>query len=391
MTATAHPTTAHEVALLRLVAQGLAGPRAGSARQAVDRLTAVQGQDLRGALRSVALRTAGTTAPHGTGTTAPHGTTADVVRALDAGEVVRTWPMRGTLHLVVAEDLPWMVALLTERPRAAAATRRRELGLTDAHVETALREVRDALATGPGLTRAELLELWQDAGVPTAGGAGYHLLAHLAQLGEVCQGPLRSGEQLFVLVSRWVPRGRRLGRDLDEAEALAEVALRYVRGHGPVSAQDLARWTGLPLGPVRRGLAVVADRLATLELDGRTLHVARELLDTAAEHREEARRTMLLPGFDEVVLGYADRTVTLDRADEQRVVPGRNGVFRPTVVHDGRVVGVWRVVGSGTRRRVECEPFGRWPRALAREVAVLVEEVVAESSPSADPLGTVRG
>lgn len=376
MPATPQPTTAPEVALLRLVAQGLAGPRGRTPRDVVGRLAAVQAQDLRGALRSVALRTAATTAQQGT--TALQGTAADVVRALDAGEVVRTWPMRGTLHLVVAEDLPWMVALMTERPRAAAAARRRELGLSDAQVTTARGALEEALASGPGLSRAEVLGLWEDAGLPTAGGAGYHLLAHLAQTGVICQGPMRAGEQLFVLVSRWVPDGRVLGRDLDGEAALAEIALRYVRGHGPVSAQDLARWTGLPLGPVRRGLAAVADRVTTLDLDGRTLHVAPELLEVAPEQHEEARRTMLLPGFDEVVLGYADRTVTLRKQDEQRVVPGRNGVFRPTVLHDGRVVGVWRVVGSGRSRRVETEEFEPWSRSLTREVAVLGQEMVAD-------------
>ena len=202
--------------------------------------------------------------------------------------------------------------------------------------------------------------------------------AYLAQNGVICQGPLRDGDQLFVLTSAWVPGGRVLGRDLDEEEALAEVALRYVRGHGPASAQDLARWTGLPLGSVRRGLATVADRLVALDVDGRSLHVEPGLLDVFEEHRTDARRTMLLPGFDEMVLGYADRSVTIAPEHADRIVPGGNGVFRPTVVHDGRAVGVWRVVGSGTRRRVAAEPFGRWPRGVPKEIERLGAAVVAD-------------
>lgn len=168
-----------------------------------------------------------------------------------------------------------------------------------------------------------------------------------------------------------MPRGRVLGRDLDEEEALAEIALRYVRGHGPVAAADLARWTGLPLGRLRRGLAAGVEQLTTLELDGRALHVAPELLDLAGAHRDDARRTMLLPGFDEIVLGYADRSVTVAPELADRIVPGGNGVFRPTVVHDGLVVGVWRVVGSGSRRRVEAEPFVPWPEGVTTDVARL--------------------
>lgn len=365
------PTTAHDVALLRLVAQRLAGPRAATAREAVAHLAAVQGQDLPGALRSVALRT--------------DGTVADVVRALDAGEVVRTWPMRGTLHLVAAEDLPWMVALMTERPRTAAARRRGQLGLTEDHLASARALVEAALADGRGLARAEVLALWAQAGLPTAAGAGYHLLAFLAQTGVVCLGPVRDGEQLFVLTSSWVPGGRVLGRDLGEEEAFAELALRYVRGHGPATAQDLARWTGLPLGPVRRGLAAVADRLTTLDLDGRSLLVDPALLEGLETHREDARRTMLLPGFDEIVLGYADRSVTVAPEHADRIVPGANGVFRPTVVHDGRVVGVWRVVGGGSRRRVEAEPFEDWPLGVAAEVERLGAAVVEDAAAGVRP------
>ncbi|MBC7290844.1 MAG: AlkZ family DNA glycosylase, partial [Actinotalea sp.] len=331
---------------------------------AVAHLTAVQAQDLPGALRSVALRT--------------DGTAQDVEQALDAGTVVRTWPMRGTLHLVAAEDLPWMVALMTGRPRAAAAARREQLGLTAAHVAGAQAVLEGALADGRGRSRREVLALWEAAGLPTAEGAGYHLLSYLAQSGVVCLGPLRDGEQLFVLTTAWVVGGRELGRDLDEEQALAGLALRYVRGHGPASAQDLARWAGLPLGPVRRGLSAVADRLTTLDLDGRLLHVDPELLDVFGEHRDDARRTMLLPGFDEMVLGFADRSVTVAPEHAERIVPGRNGVFRPTVVHDGRVVGLWRVVGTGARRRVETEAFGRWGRALAAEVERLGRAVVED-------------
>ncbi|WP_225755727.1 winged helix DNA-binding domain-containing protein [Actinotalea sp. Marseille-Q4924] len=360
------PTTAHDVALLRLVAQRLAGPRAGTPREAVAHLTAVQSQDLPGALRSVALRTG--------------STVADVVRAVDGGEVVRTWPMRGTLHLVDSRDALWMVPLMAGRPRAAAAQRRGQLGLTDEHVEKAGVVLTAALTGGAGLSRQEVLALWTDAGLPTAQGAGYHLLAFLAQTGVVCLGPFRAGEQVFVLTAEWVRDPRVLGRDLDEEEALAEIALRYAQGHGPSSVQDLARWTGLPLGHVRRGLASVAEQLSTLELDGRVLHVAPELLDAFPAHREDARRTMLLPGFDEIVLGYADRSVTVAPEHADRIVPGGNGVFRPTVLHDGRAVGVWRVVGSGKRRRVEAEPFGRWPRGVAAEVERLGASVVDEGA-----------
>ena len=344
-------TGPREVALLRLVAQRLAGPPLPDAAAAVRWLTAVQAQDYPGALTSVALRTAG-------------GTRASVEAALDAGEVVRSWPMRSTLHLVAAEDLGWLLELCGPRVLAGAAKRRATLGLEEAECERA-RELAVAALTGGGrLRRADLLRVFDDGGVPTAGQRGYHLLWYLAQTGTLCLGPTGGGEQLFVLTAEWVRAPRRL----DRGEALAELALRFFRSHGPATVADLARWAGLTKTDVRAGLDVVRPHLLSLDVDG-----AEHLLDPGTPElldrfRTEARGTFLLPGFDELVLGYADRSCTVDPAFAERIVPGGNGMFRSTVVCDGRVVGTWRWTGSGARRRLTAEPFTEFDAASQEEI-----------------------
>ncbi len=349
--------TPHDIALLRLTAQRLVGPRLASPRDVVGHLLALQAQDEPGALLSVALRC---------------GATRDAVRAaFDAGDLARTWPMRGTLHTVLAEDLPWLVELLTPRPRAAAAKRRGQLGLAEDDVDRARTLAESALAGG-GLPRAGLMDAWESAGLPTSGGRGYHLLAELAQRGVVCLGPYAGGEQRCVLVAEHVARPRRPGRD----EALAEVALRYFRGHGPATLPDLVRWTGVTVADARAALAAVRHDLAAVTVDGVEHLLAPETLEAHAEARADVDDgVLLLPGFDELVLGYADRTATLAAEHADRVVPGGNGVFRPTVVVGGRAVATWRTVGSGARRRLELEPFGR---ALPARVARAAERAWAE-------------
>src|SRR3954471_16217579 len=327
-----------EVALLRLVAQRIAGPRATSPADAVGRLLAVQGQDYPGALLSVALRTSG----------AKRG---DVEAALDAGEIVRSWPMRSTLHLVPAEDLGWLLALCGPRVLAGAAKRRATLGLDAADAERARELAVAALSGGRRLSRAGMLRMLEEGGIATTGQRGYHLLWYAAQTGTVCLGPTEGAEQLFVLADEWI----RHPRHLDGEAALRELALRFFRGHGPATVADLARWAGLGLTGVRRGLAAVRDRLTALDgtehlLDPATL----DLLDAV---RAEARGLFLLPGFDEFVLGYGDRTAVLDPAFADRIVPGGNGMFRPTVVHGGRIVGTWRRGGSGAGGQVGGGPL----------------------------------
>ncbi|MCZ2857706.1 winged helix DNA-binding domain-containing protein [Blastococcus sp. VKM Ac-2987] len=349
-------TTLHDVALMRLVAQRLAGPPAPDAAAAVHRLGALQGQDFPGAVAAVALRTAGRDR-------------AAVLRALDDGTVVRSWPMRGTLHLLLAEDLPWLLDLLGPRALTGLAGRRAALGLTDADAERA-RELAVAALTGGGrLSRRALLSAIDAGGVATTGQRGYHLLWFLAQTGTLCLGPTQDGEQLFVLLDEWVPRPRRPARE----EALAELVLRYFRGHGPATVHDLARWAGTTVRDVRTGLAVARDQLERVEVGGSEYFLDPGTADRYAEHREQAREPLLLPGFDEFVLGYADRGAVLDPAFAERIVPGRNGVFRPTVVVDGRITGTWRPAGRARGSAPETEPFTAWDADVRKAIARLAD------------------
>ena len=303
-------TTLHEIALLRLAAQRIAGPGSATPADAVRRLTALQAQDYNGVLTSVALRTAA-------------GTRRGVEAALDAGEIVKSWPMRGTLHLVVAEDLPWMLQLAAPRVVAGAAARRARLGLDTPLLEQARRLAVTALAGGHRLRRGDLLAVWEEGGLITAGQRGYHMLWHLAQTGTLCFGPVRDGEQLVVLVEEWIPHPRCPER----AEALGEWAWRYFSSHGPATGKDFTRWTNLVAADVRAGLALARPRLARLDVDGVEHFMDPQTPDLLHAWRGSARGVFLLPGFDEFILGYQDRRAVLSTQFADRIVPGGNGVF----------------------------------------------------------------
>ena len=347
-----------DVGLLRLAAQRLAAP-SGTAADVVRWLGAAQAQDYPGALASVALRTA-------------DGTRAGVEAALDAGEVVRSWPMRGTLHLVAAEDLPWMLALTTERLVAGAASRRAALGLEPHHLERARELAVGALSGGRRLTRDALVALWGEAGLLGVPQRSYHLLWHLAQAGVVCFGPVQGDEQLLVLLEEWVPASRRRVF-AEREEALGAWAHRYVTSHGPVTVKDLAGWTKLVMADVRAGLAVAAPHLERVEVDGVEHWMGAGAADALAACRERAEGVFLLPGFDEFMLGCTDRRAVLPPEFASRIVPGGNGVFLPTVVVGGQVAGTWKRVGTGSRRRVVATPF----TAFAPDVQRAIEGLVA--------------
>ena len=344
-------TTLREVALLRLVAQRLVGPRAVDATDAVRWLTAAQAQDLRGALTSIALRSAA-------------GTRAGVEAALRTGAVVRSWPMRGTLHLVAAEDLRWLLALTTPRLLAGAARRQAELSIDAALLDRSRQLAQESLTGGLRLRRDELYALWQRGGVATDGQRGYHLLWQLAQTGSVCFGPIGDGEQLIVLLDEWVPTSRHLERE----EALGELARRYFCSHGPATVKDFSRWTGLVAVDVRTGITLARRHLESLAVDGVEYLMDPRTPELLAACRHHARGVLLLPGFDELVLGYSDRRATVPAEFADRIVPGGNGVFRPTVVSDGQVVGTWKHTGRSTKRTLSATPFSSFPGKLAETI-----------------------
>ena len=210
----------------------------------------------------------------------------------------------------------------------------------------------------------DLLSAIAASGIVIDGQRGYHLLGYLAQTGTLVLGPISGKQQAFVLLEEWVREPRRLERD----EALGELAGRYFRSHGPATERDLARWSGLPLRDVRRGMALCGNRLARLELGGITYHLAPEVLDAASAPASDGAvpDVRLLPGFDEFLLGYGDRSAALAPEHAQAVVPGNNGMFLPTIVIDGEVVGTWKRT-AGTREAViRLSPFGALPDEARR-------------------------
>lgn len=318
---------------LRLTAQGIAGAPFDSPSAVVRHLLAMQAQDFRGALWSVGLRT-------------PAASSGDVEQALANREIVRSWPMRGTLHFVPATDLGWMLQLTGDRIFASAAGRHRQLGLDEPQFAAARATAERVLAGGVVLSRHGLLHAISEDGTDVSGQRGAHLLLALSVRRVLVFGPVDGTTQTFTLLDEWVPAPRRLERD----EALAEFVLRYFVGHGPASTRDFAWWSSLTLTDARRGLSMVEGQLEAIEVGG-TTYYHRPGLEPAAE------AVHALPGFDEYVLGYQDRSAQLAPEFAQAIVPGNNGVFRPTIVARGEIVGAWRRSASARKVRVEVEAF----------------------------------
>ncbi|WP_154606042.1 winged helix DNA-binding domain-containing protein [Arthrobacter sp. AQ5-05] len=313
-------------------------------------LTALQGQDFPGALWAIGLRS-------------PGRTRTDVTAAFNRGELVRSCPLRGTLHVTVAEDLGWILSLTAGRMLQGQATRHRQLGITTSDLE----HVRGLALTlleqsGGKSTRETLLAAFEQAGQGTKAQRGYHFLFLLCLKQTLVQGPVNpdgnGNTQFYVSSQDWIKNPRTLERD----EALAELALRYFRSHGPATIKDFQWWSKLTIKDINAGLAQARAGLETIECNGSSYFMApetAELLGGASGKSVQrravppgARSVLLLPGFDEYLLGYTDRSAALAPEHAHLTVPGNNGMFKATVVVGGRVAGTWRKAqGAAEKQR----------------------------------------
>jgi hypothetical protein len=327
----------------RLVAQRIAVP-AATPEEAVGRLGAVQAQDYLGALWAVGLRTKG-------------ASEATVEHALAERKIVRTWPMRGTLHFLAAADVRWMTALLAPRVVAGAASRLREFEIDAGVLRRARRAMVKSLEGGRRLTRPGAYEVLERAKIASAKQRGLHILWCLAHEGLLCFGPREGKQQTFVLLDEWLLPTAPRPRDED----LAELAHRYFTGHGPATIADFAWWSGLNLTEARLAVRHAEAKLGYEEIRG-----ARYWFDPDDLSKARTSGAYALPAFDEILVGYADRSAALPPGFARRVIGG--GIFSPSLVVGHRVVGTWR--RRIERGRVHLSPIPFEPLAAPKLRAV---------------------
>lgn len=340
-------TAAQQVTAQRLAAQMLSGAPARSAVDVAGRLLAIQGQDPRGARLAIRARTRGLTA-------------ADVDCALTADRsLVLTWLNRGTLHLIRSADY-WWLHRLTARPQFQAGCRRilARSGVTGAEADSGVAVIERALAADGPLTRQQVRDRIAQAGLPADGSVVLHMLMLASLRGIAVRGPVIGAQHAYVHVREW------LGEpppDLEEGVALAELARRYLAGHGPASDRDLAKWAGLTAGQARRGLAGIGAGLRDRP-DGLAELTAGS---AAAGGLPEPR---LLGPYDPVLLGWSSREPILG---PHRQIVTVNGLFRPFALVAGRAAGTW----AWSDGQVRLEPFAGLPAQVMAALATEAQDV----------------
>jgi Winged helix DNA-binding domain len=341
-----------DIALQRLTNQQIAQPSFTHPSEVVQWLGAVQAQDYLGALWAVGLRTRS-------------ATEQTIEQALAEKTIVRTWPMRGTIHFVAPADVRWMLEVLTPRVVQRSKRRLTELGLDEKIIAASAEVIAKGLQGGRQLPRPALYELLEQANIVAGGQRGLHILGQLAQRQLICFGARAGKQPTFTLLDEWAPGAKSLPRD----EALAELARRYFTGHGPATLQDFIWWAGLTTADAKAGLGAAAAQLERELIGAQEYYFAPELPPAPGRPLDAS----LLPPFDEFLVGYRDRSASLDAEYNTRVVPGGNGIFNPIVVIDGRVVGTWKRTFKKDTVVMNFSPFTSWNDEQVRAISAAAE------------------
>lgn len=325
------------IALSRLFNQHIEATKFKSAADVVGWMGAMQAQDFAMAKWAVGIRL-------------PHSTERSIEAALDSGEIIRTHLLRPTWHLVSAQDLTWMLALTAPQIKATLKSRQQGLGLSETVLAKSNTVLRQALGTGKHLTRQELVNELEKNQIVTDENRASHLLMCAELEGLICSGANQGKHPTYALLEERVAPTQALNRET----ALAKLARQYFVSHGPATLSDFIWWSGLSTREARQALEMVkADFVSE------TIGAERYWFPNATIHPEPTEKMVqFLPAFDEFIISYTDRSAVLPAENQAKAISS-NGIFRPVIVVNGQVAGLWKRTLKKAKVIVEAEFFKR--------------------------------
>lgn len=343
-----------DIARIRIQNQFIATKNDTPILEIVKYMGALQSQDYYSMLWSLGVRTG--------------LTKQEIVVELEKMKVVRTWPQRGTIHLIATDDASWQVGLSRERMLRSMKKRREQLGLDEKDIEKATIIFVNELKGKRLLSRPKAMDLLEKHGISPKSGKGYHILVNLALKGIIFIGPMEGKQQTIGLLGEWTTQNEKISRE----NCLETLTKRYFQSHAPATLDDFCWWSGLTKKEARLGLEMNQEILESKTIEG----IEYLATTTQWEADSNTQKAYLLSGFDEFMLGYKDRSAALPQEYAQKIVPGNNGVFLPTIVIAGQVVGTWKRKINAKFVDITLFPFRKLTK---KEVQLLEEPIVAYS------------
>jgi hypothetical protein len=304
----------------------------------------------------------------------PGATERQVADALAKGDILRTHVLRPTWHLVTREDIRWMLAVSAEGIRSIIRSSDKRRGIDEADHVRVQRLVAEALGGGNHLTGRQIANLLEAEGIDTGDYRLYRFLMRAETDALIASGAPLGNTHTYALLDERAPKTE----DISFGESVCRLARTYLRGHGPATVQDFSWWSGLPPGKAAKGFSALGDEFESFEAGGHTYYQVAGGQDADeqgadeqdANNRAAMRRVHLLPAFDEYIIAYRDRSAVVPATHADKVFT-KNGIFRPTILVNGKVVGIWRSpLGPG--RKAEFDFFAPPSKNIVAQVSKAV-------------------
>ena len=269
--------------------------------------------------------------------------------------LVKTWCMRGTLHLLAASDLPTYVAA-----RKMTQVIREDWLTPDVDVDTRksiVSSIREAL-DGKSLTREKLAEeVVRQLGLSTKmrkhmlSGWG-NLLHPAAESGYLCFGPSQGTKVTFVRPDQWIGKWN----EPNGPEAWKTLLRRFFETYGPADHHDLGHWWGLRPDKARTIMEHITNELGEVDFEGENRYVLRAHLEGLSDE-ENVQSVRLLPSWDVYVMFYHPRELFISKIHREKIFTKLQG-NRPVLLVNGVAGGVWEQERKGRHIEIRVRPFG---------------------------------
>jgi hypothetical protein len=274
----------------------------------------------------------------------PGSTDSMIEQAVNEGEIIRTHILRPTWHFVSSNDIHWMLELTAPRIKPVLLGYCKSSGDDEALLNKMLPLIEKILTKEPHLTRQEIGERLKAEGADTDNRRLNHIMVWAELEGVVCNGKVKGSKQTYCLLQEKAPKTFSLTKD----EALERLARNYFSSHGPATLKDFVWWSGLLTSDARKGIESIKHDF-TGEMIGTETYWFRNDIPSLPE--DTAPSALLLPAFDEYLVGYRERSTIL-KAEHTRTVITKTGIFSPILTLNGEIIGTWK-----NRKKTETEHF----------------------------------
>ncbi len=335
-----------DIAKARLVNQQIAGTKFKTAKEIVHWMCAMQAQDYNMSKWAVGIRL-------------PGSTEKMIEDAVNSGEILRTHLLRPTWHFVSSDDINWMLDLTAPRLKSSLKSRWKAMELTETVFKKSNLVLEKALRDGKHLTREELKIKLEKAKIPTRDQRIVHLLFRAELDGLVCSGSVKDKKQTYALLRERVSESKIVGKE----EALANLAGRYFSSHGPATLQDFVWWSGLQVKDTRQALAMIKSKFISEKI-GTQIYWFTDSLSLPKANKKSVK---LLPAYDEFIISYRDRSAVVPHEKQKKTI-SNNGIFWPTILINGQVVGTWKRTIKKENVIIETQFFKLPDEAIKRSI-----------------------